>query len=63
LQMSGGEFCRRFGWSHEKYRKVAQRGRAQLRRLLAEPPTGEAAPRPPRKSFQAACPVFEGVSE
>jgi DNA-directed RNA polymerase specialized sigma24 family protein len=33
-QMSRSEFCRRFGWSPEKYRKVAQRGRARLRRLL-----------------------------
>jgi DNA-directed RNA polymerase specialized sigma24 family protein len=32
--MSRAEFCRRFGWSEEKYRKVAQRGRARLRRLL-----------------------------
>jgi DNA-directed RNA polymerase specialized sigma24 family protein len=30
------EFCRRWGWSQEKYRKVAQRARARLRRLLAE---------------------------
>jgi DNA-directed RNA polymerase specialized sigma24 family protein len=29
------EFCERFGWSTEKYRKVAQRGRARLRRLIA----------------------------
>ncbi len=36
LQMSSGEFCRRFGWSQEKHRKVAQRARARLRRLLAE---------------------------
>ena len=35
LQMAAGEFCRRFGWSAEKYRKVAQRGRARLRRLAA----------------------------
>jgi DNA-directed RNA polymerase specialized sigma24 family protein len=28
------ELCRRFGWSSEKYRKVAQRGRARLRALL-----------------------------
>jgi DNA-directed RNA polymerase specialized sigma24 family protein len=28
-------FCAQFGWSREKYRKVAQRGRARLRRLLA----------------------------
>jgi DNA-directed RNA polymerase specialized sigma24 family protein len=35
LQLSGGEFCRRFGWSPERYRKVAQRARARLRRLMA----------------------------
>lgn len=37
LQMGASEFCQRFGWSQEKHRKVAQRGRARLRRLLAEP--------------------------
>jgi DNA-directed RNA polymerase specialized sigma24 family protein len=32
------EFCRRFDWSFEKYRKVAQRARARLRGLVdAEP--------------------------
>ena len=36
LKMDGREFCPRFGWSPEKYRKVAQRGRARLRRLMAE---------------------------
>jgi len=34
LQMRPGEFCRRYGWSSEKYRKVAQRARARLRQLL-----------------------------
>jgi hypothetical protein len=29
-----GEFCRAHGWSAEKYRKVAQRARARLTRLL-----------------------------
>jgi DNA-directed RNA polymerase specialized sigma24 family protein len=29
------EFCSRYGWSPEKYRKVAQRGRARLRQLMA----------------------------
>jgi hypothetical protein len=28
------EFCRRFGWSFEKYRKVAQRARARLGDLM-----------------------------
>jgi DNA-directed RNA polymerase specialized sigma24 family protein len=35
LQTSGEDFCRQFGWSSEKYRKVAQRARARLRRLMA----------------------------
>jgi RNA polymerase sigma factor (sigma-70 family) len=35
LQMSRREFCRRYGWSPEKYRKVAQRARARLRGLMA----------------------------
>lgn len=34
-QMSRGEFCRHFGWSPEKYRKVAQRARSRLRHLMA----------------------------
>ncbi len=34
--MSRGEFCSLYGWSSEKYRKVAQRARARLRALLAE---------------------------
>lgn len=33
LDMSCREFCDRFGWSPEKYRKVAQRGRSRLRLL------------------------------
>jgi DNA-directed RNA polymerase specialized sigma24 family protein len=37
LLLDGGcaDFCRRFGWSGEKYRKVAQRARARLRTLMA----------------------------
>jgi DNA-directed RNA polymerase specialized sigma24 family protein len=46
LQMSAGEFCATFGWSAEKHRKVAQRARARLRRLLAEPPAAAAAAAP-----------------
>lgn len=34
--MGRGEFCRVHGWSTEKYRKVAQRARARLARLLAD---------------------------
>jgi DNA-directed RNA polymerase specialized sigma24 family protein len=63
LQMSTDEFCRRFGWSQEKHRKVAQRGRARLRRLLAEPAADEGAPQGTQKSFFAGCPVFEDASE
>jgi hypothetical protein len=40
-QVLGGaraEFCRDHGWSFEKYRKVAQRGRARLRALIDEQP-------------------------
>jgi len=36
LQMSAAEFCATFGWSAEKHRKVAQRARARLRRLVGE---------------------------
>jgi DNA-directed RNA polymerase specialized sigma24 family protein len=33
-QADEAELCRRLGWSREKYRKAAQRGRARLRGLL-----------------------------
>jgi DNA-directed RNA polymerase specialized sigma24 family protein len=33
--MECAEFCRAHGWSKEKYRKVAQRARARITRLLA----------------------------
>jgi DNA-directed RNA polymerase specialized sigma24 family protein len=51
LQMSRGEFCLRYGWSPEKYRKVAQRARQRLRHLLAEeaePASFSASAVPPR---------------
>jgi DNA-directed RNA polymerase specialized sigma24 family protein len=35
--MPRGEFCGLYGWSSEKYRKVAQRARARLRALMAAP--------------------------
>jgi DNA-directed RNA polymerase specialized sigma24 family protein len=44
LQMPRAEFCRRYGWSPEKYRKVAQRARARLSRLMSD----EADERPGR---------------
>lgn len=37
LGMDRAEFCERFGWSFERYRKVAQRGRKRLRGLVEEP--------------------------
>jgi DNA-directed RNA polymerase specialized sigma24 family protein len=45
LQMGMADFCRRFDWSAEKYRKVAQRARTRLRRLLAHDEGGV----PPRE--------------
>jgi DNA-directed RNA polymerase specialized sigma24 family protein len=35
LQLGAGEFCRIHRWTPEKYRKVAQRARARLKRLIA----------------------------
>jgi DNA-directed RNA polymerase specialized sigma24 family protein len=50
LEMERAEFCARFGWSFEKYRKVAQRARARLRTQFAagsaSPPPGAAEPTP-----------------
>ena len=34
-QLTRAEFCRRYDWSPEKYRKVAQRARTRLTRLMA----------------------------
>jgi len=41
LNMECDEFCRRHGWSKEKFRKVAQRARARLASLVAEYGSGE----------------------
>jgi DNA-directed RNA polymerase specialized sigma24 family protein len=77
LQMSAGEFCATFGWSHEKHRKVAQRARARLRRLIGEPLTGTSAEEMPNsvqpaggktrrtgdtRIFEDECPVSGGES-
>jgi DNA-directed RNA polymerase specialized sigma24 family protein len=35
-QIGRAEFCERWGWSTEKYRKTAQRARARLARLMLE---------------------------
>lgn len=77
LQMSAGEFCRTFGWSHEKHRKVAQRARARLRRLTGElaaaapardtsagarPAGDEAGRRTETRIFEDECPDRGGES-
>jgi DNA-directed RNA polymerase specialized sigma24 family protein len=41
VDLGVAEFCARFGWSVEKYRKVAQRARAKLRLLVEEYERGE----------------------
>jgi hypothetical protein len=41
VDMGTSEFCSRYGWSVEKYRKVAQRARARLRVLVEEYERGE----------------------
>jgi DNA-directed RNA polymerase specialized sigma24 family protein len=41
VDMSASEFCARYGWSVEKYRKVAQRARGKLRLLVDEYERGE----------------------
>jgi DNA-directed RNA polymerase specialized sigma24 family protein len=56
LQMNAGEFCATFGWSTEKHRKVAQRARARLRRLLAEPDDAR------ESFFKNTCPALRGES-
>jgi hypothetical protein len=35
--LSTAEFCSRYGWSAEKYRKVSQRARARLAKLTGRP--------------------------
>jgi DNA-directed RNA polymerase specialized sigma24 family protein len=41
VDMEPAEFCGRYGWSVEKYRKVAQRARGKLRALLDEYERGD----------------------
>jgi RNA polymerase sigma factor (sigma-70 family) len=41
LELGAGEFCVRYGWSSERFRKVAQRARAKLRGLVEEYQSGE----------------------
>jgi DNA-directed RNA polymerase specialized sigma24 family protein len=41
LGMGSAEFCERYGWSREKFKKVAQRARARLSKLMTEYELGE----------------------
>lgn len=41
VDLEPADFCRRYGWSVEKYRKVAQRARGRLRSLVDEYDRGE----------------------
>jgi len=41
VDMPPGEFCAQYGWSMEKYRKVAQRARIKLRVLVEEYEVGD----------------------
>jgi DNA-directed RNA polymerase specialized sigma24 family protein len=63
LQMSAGEFCRTFGWSAEKHRKVAQRARARLRRLAGDPAAALSASHGPAGTPPTGGEVVRGVLE
>jgi hypothetical protein len=59
-QITRAEFCSHFGWTPEKYRKVAQRARARLRRLMAiEAPR---VPPAPGGSKKGSGPTYESFS-
>ncbi|HST55528.1 MAG TPA: hypothetical protein VLJ42_06495 [Solirubrobacteraceae bacterium] len=59
LGMGCAEFCARFDWTAEKYRKVAQRARARLKLLMGETsPAGSE-----RRTSELAVPVGACVSE
>ncbi len=60
LQMGAGEFCRLYRWSPEKYRKVAQRGRARLKQLMALEARDVPTARAGRISRQG--PAYEDIS-
>jgi DNA-directed RNA polymerase specialized sigma24 family protein len=49
-QIGCAEFCSRFGWTAEKYRKVAQRARARLRGLMSAEDDVPPAPRASEQS-------------
>lgn len=51
-QIGCREFCERHGWTAEKYRKVAQRARARLRRLMESEEGAVGVPSSPGVSEQ-----------
>ena len=58
-QRSSADFCGRYGWSPEKYRKGAQRARTRLRRLME---TEEGVPAGAPSSEQATGKSYEPQS-
>ena len=56
------EFCARYGWSIEKYRKVAQRARGKLRALVAEYERGERCRRLEPDLLALSASVAEGAA-
>ncbi len=60
--MDAAEFCVRYGWSTEKYRKVAQRARARLRVLVEEYERGERCARLEPDLRALASGILEGES-
>jgi DNA-directed RNA polymerase specialized sigma24 family protein len=62
VDMGVGEFCARFGWSVEKYRKVAQRARGKLRVLVEEYDRGERCLRLEPDLLAMSAGVAEGES-
>jgi DNA-directed RNA polymerase specialized sigma24 family protein len=62
VDMGVGEFCARFGWSVEKYRKVAQRARGKLRVLVEEYDRGDRCLRLEPDLLAMSAGVAEGES-
>jgi hypothetical protein len=62
VDMEPAEFCARYGWSVEKYRKVAQRGRSKLRVLAAEYERGERCRRLEPDLLALSAGVAQGVA-
>lgn len=62
LQMDAAEFCTRFGWSAEKHRKVAQRARSRLRRLLDRPVVSACESHVEREASFVDSPAVDGTA-